>query len=91
MSESTRAGPFEMFPTPCVENLRRTTIRMARIWIDHLSPDVADDGSRKHGPESDYLRHILLSILLRHVIYHLLPSLETKIYINIRQTYSLGV
>jgi len=46
MIESTRAGPFEMFPTPCVENLRRTMIGMARIWIDHLSPDVADDELR---------------------------------------------
>ncbi len=57
----------------------------------HRASAVLDRGLRRHGVEGDDLRHLLASVLARHVVDHFAAPVHAEVHVDIRHRHALGI
>ena len=57
----------------------------------HYPADITNCGSGLQGTESDYLCHMVCSVLFGNIVDYLLPPFVTEVYIKVGHRHSLGI
>ena len=55
------------------------------IGVAQHPAHIADDTARGHGSEGNDLRHMVMTVLVRHIVNHFLSALITQVDVQIRQ------